>query len=214
MKTYCNIIRDLLPLYHDGVCSQESTELVQGHLQACPQCRQELQMLETEDVDLPAKPEEKNLAQAASNAWKRGRRKACIAGIAMALVGVLFVSVLQFFAFTKGGQIAIVHIWEESLTEYAQEKLEQGEKYMETRKGLRKYDIRTIPEAGCVFITTGFFGYYGFYYSEDGNPVGHYGADMPFVKTEDGWLWEEVEGDNWMYTEHITGNWYWYEAHY
>lgn len=38
MKYPCNVIRDLLPLYHDGVCSAESTELVKAHLADCPDC--------------------------------------------------------------------------------------------------------------------------------------------------------------------------------
>ncbi len=214
MKTHCNIIGDLLPLYHDGVCSQESRELVQAHLQACPQCREELQEFNMAEQDPQAPPEEKQVAQAASNAWKRGHRKACIAGIAMALVGVIFVSVLQFFAFTKGGQIAIVHIWESPLTEYAQEKLENGEKHRETCAGIRKYFIRTVPDAGAVFFEPAGLSYTGFYYSEDGNPVGYHGAEVEFEKSGDGWIWEESEGNNWMYTESITGNWYWFEMHF
>lgn len=35
----CEIIRDLLPLYHDGVCSAESAGAVQEHLDSCPACR-------------------------------------------------------------------------------------------------------------------------------------------------------------------------------
>ena len=42
MKTDCNIIRDLLPLYADDVCSKESRALVDEHLQECPDCLEEL----------------------------------------------------------------------------------------------------------------------------------------------------------------------------
>lgn len=38
MKYPCNMIRDLLPLYHDGVCSQESEAAVKEHLAACTAC--------------------------------------------------------------------------------------------------------------------------------------------------------------------------------
>lgn len=34
----CHIIRDLLPLYIDGVCSRESAELVEEHLASCEAC--------------------------------------------------------------------------------------------------------------------------------------------------------------------------------
>ena len=35
----CNVIRDLLPLYVDGCCSQESTELITEHIAHCEACR-------------------------------------------------------------------------------------------------------------------------------------------------------------------------------
>ncbi len=38
MKLSCQIVQDLLPLYEDGVCSEESCEAVQEHLCECEQC--------------------------------------------------------------------------------------------------------------------------------------------------------------------------------
>lgn len=38
MKQPCGIIRDLLPLYHDGVCSAESRAAVEEHLAECSEC--------------------------------------------------------------------------------------------------------------------------------------------------------------------------------
>ena len=35
----CNIIKDLLPLYVDDCCSEDSANVVSGHLEACPDCR-------------------------------------------------------------------------------------------------------------------------------------------------------------------------------
>lgn len=39
MKIPCGIIRDLLPLYHDNVCSEESKDMVEEHLSECEDCR-------------------------------------------------------------------------------------------------------------------------------------------------------------------------------
>ena len=39
MKYPCDLIRDLLPLYQDGVCSEESRAAVEEHLRECPSCR-------------------------------------------------------------------------------------------------------------------------------------------------------------------------------
>jgi len=36
----CNLIQDLLPLYHDVVCSRESSEATEKHLKECPVCRE------------------------------------------------------------------------------------------------------------------------------------------------------------------------------
>ena len=52
MKT-CEIVRDLLPLYIDGVCLEGSRELVEEHLKECEACSREYQMMK-----LPALEEE------------------------------------------------------------------------------------------------------------------------------------------------------------
>lgn len=36
----CNVIMDLLPLYADGCCSEQSKELVETHLKSCKMCKQ------------------------------------------------------------------------------------------------------------------------------------------------------------------------------
>ncbi len=35
----CNIIKDLIPLYIDDCCSQESARLVKEHIDSCPECK-------------------------------------------------------------------------------------------------------------------------------------------------------------------------------
>lgn len=42
--TNCNIVRDLLPLYIDEVCSDESKRMVEEHLNNCGFCKQELKI--------------------------------------------------------------------------------------------------------------------------------------------------------------------------
>jgi hypothetical protein len=44
----CDVIMDLIPLYHDGVCSEESRKLVEAHLESCESCRVYLAELEEE----------------------------------------------------------------------------------------------------------------------------------------------------------------------
>lgn len=92
MKTPCNVIRDLLPLYQDGVCSPESRQLVEEHLEGCETCRAEWERMSAPIPTAHPQVEERTVAKAASSAWKRGRRRAFSKGflIAVVLVGVIF----------------------------------------------------------------------------------------------------------------------------
>ena len=47
----CDIVQDILPLYHDGVCSEKSRMLVEKHVKTCPKCGDLLRKLETADAD-------------------------------------------------------------------------------------------------------------------------------------------------------------------
>lgn len=49
-KISCDVIRDLLPLYKDRVCSEKSMDLVEEHLPECEDCRR---YLEAMDEELP-----------------------------------------------------------------------------------------------------------------------------------------------------------------
>ena len=54
MKYPCNVICDLLPLFVDGVCSEESAEIVREHLAECAACRAKLEQLQNGEDKLPA----------------------------------------------------------------------------------------------------------------------------------------------------------------
>ena len=101
-----DIVFDLLPLYHDGVCSAASRAAVEAHLKACGTCREALLEM---DAPLPAAEEQKNAADAAvvkgiSEAWKKEKWKARLKGAAIAaavcllLVGA-WLAATQLFLF-------------------------------------------------------------------------------------------------------------------
>lgn len=54
MKTNCDIIRDLLPLYAEHITSEASNALVEEHLAECEVCRAELEQMEQ---PVPVRPE-------------------------------------------------------------------------------------------------------------------------------------------------------------
>lgn len=76
----CKIVQDLLPLYHDGVCSEESRAAVEEHLAGCESCRQQLTDM---DAPLPAAEEEKReedtaVVERIAREWRRLWRRALL----------------------------------------------------------------------------------------------------------------------------------------
>lgn len=46
----CEVIKDLIPLCKEGICSKESKELVEIHLKTCKSCRDYYQSLDDEEI--------------------------------------------------------------------------------------------------------------------------------------------------------------------
>ena len=61
----CAVVKDLLPLYHDGVVNSDTRDLIEAHLEGCESCRNELEtnyfiveglrMLDTDSDDIDVK---------------------------------------------------------------------------------------------------------------------------------------------------------------
>ena len=79
MKTDCNIIRDLLPLYADDVCSKESRALVDEHLQECPDCLEELVNLRKSEIEDRLGAEREDVIRKQKK--QMGRRSAAIGSV-------------------------------------------------------------------------------------------------------------------------------------
>ncbi|WP_066638582.1 zf-HC2 domain-containing protein [Desulfolucanica intricata] len=95
-KISCEIIKDLLPLYYDEVCSSESKKMVEGHLAECSSCKRELDRIKT-DIKIPKETAEKNrrdvnVIKGIADFWKRSKVKAFVNGLigAAALFTVIF----------------------------------------------------------------------------------------------------------------------------
>lgn len=57
MKLNCNVIRDLLPLYADQICSDESRELVEEHIAECGGCTALLRQMQNTEIETGLKSE-------------------------------------------------------------------------------------------------------------------------------------------------------------
>ncbi|MDR0883850.1 MAG: zf-HC2 domain-containing protein [Oscillospiraceae bacterium] len=60
MKHTCELVKDLLPLYHDEVCSSASRQMVEEHLAECPACKSVMEKL-NDDTYSNQLQEEKNV---------------------------------------------------------------------------------------------------------------------------------------------------------
>ena len=54
--------------------------------------------------------------------------------------------------------------------------------------------------------------YVGFFYTPDNDITAVWCAGGPLTPSGDGYAWQQEDGDNRYYTEHICGNFYYYEA--
>ena len=71
MKIDCSVIRDLLPLYADEVCSKESGDLVQEHLQECPDCKDMLRKLQETEIENNLQDEKTDVIKYGTRWFKR-----------------------------------------------------------------------------------------------------------------------------------------------
>lgn len=89
MSKQCKIVEDLLPLYHDGVCSQESRQMVEEHLAGCENCKKLLGKMDVELVAPTAQDVNIKPLESINKMMKKGKRKALVTGISIALTVVL-----------------------------------------------------------------------------------------------------------------------------
>ncbi len=83
MKYSCNMIRDLLPLYADRVCSEESREIVAEHLSECGDCSAILQRLQRTEIETTLREEKTSILRRQA---QRLRRRSALAGTVVACV--------------------------------------------------------------------------------------------------------------------------------
>lgn len=94
MNNSCDVIKDLLPLYHDGVSSEESNTLIENHLKNCEECRDYLDSISKEILSHNNKSEE----EAKIHSLIKLRKKFRIKNIIILTVSTLCAVILFFLA--------------------------------------------------------------------------------------------------------------------
>lgn len=88
-KYSCNLVQDLLPLYRDNVCGDESRAIVEEHLRECAECSHILEQLNGSKI-------EQSLSLEAGAVLKKHKKKEkCISAIyGLVTAGILLIPVI------------------------------------------------------------------------------------------------------------------------
>lgn len=104
MKDYtCEMIRDLIPLCTEGLCSEESRKAVEAHIASCEQCRR-LYEQPPADAAPEAVPDEGAAMKKVNRKMKRSKVKVVLLSIAAAALALVLV-VLSVGQVVKHGSI-------------------------------------------------------------------------------------------------------------
>ncbi len=89
MNQNCDIIRDLMPLYLDRVCSDQSSRIVEEHLNECPACKNMFLRMKNEELETAVIEEKEEVLKRQAGYFKR---KSALAGAVIA--GIFMIPVL------------------------------------------------------------------------------------------------------------------------
>ena len=89
MKYSCEMIRDLLPLYLDDVASPSSRQVVEEHLQECPDCQRMLGRLKNDETELAISAEKEDVIAGQRRFFKRNS-----AVVGSVIAGIFMVPIL------------------------------------------------------------------------------------------------------------------------
>lgn len=106
----CDIVRDLLPLYHDGVVNETTKSAVEQHISGCDKCRDELRSLQEElPGEVPSAPATRKKFADMMRSQKRRR-------ILWTAISAVMVVALLIGAYFGQLQLPIFDVPEEEIT--------------------------------------------------------------------------------------------------
>ncbi|MBQ5336647.1 MAG: zf-HC2 domain-containing protein, partial [Oscillospiraceae bacterium] len=156
MKYKCEMIRDLLPLYIDEVCSDESRKIVEDHIKECPECASLTDSMRNDEAVNEAEDYESAQVRSLINVRKKQKKNLCILITAGIIIGLLpFLITLMAF----GGVIYDVVIKKPSVCtdiskySYCLDKEKDGQYF------LNESNRRIFPEKIKVGMTVTDFQY-------------------------------------------------------
>ena len=98
MNIPCEVIADLLPLYHDGVCKETSKIIVEKHLEECAICRGRLEKMRDTTIDRKLQQERNDVVGRHARMVKR---RTLFWGIS---IPIFVFTLMPFFIFFGSGE--------------------------------------------------------------------------------------------------------------
>ena len=108
MKAECEVIRDLLPLYVDEICSGQSREIVEEHLKECEECSEILKKLQNTEIERDLKTEKEDVISYGVRKFRQLSAKTGITVSGLLLVPILAFLVINLIAGSQMGWFLIM----------------------------------------------------------------------------------------------------------
>lgn len=95
-KISCEIIKDLLPLYYDEICSNDSMKIIEEHIIVCDSCKNELEKIKL-IVDIPKEIIDKQYNESSTlkgiaMLWNSSKAKSFLKGLTIAsLISIIII---------------------------------------------------------------------------------------------------------------------------
>ena len=91
----CDIVQDLLPLYYDNACSEESRRFVEKHLPGCNDCQKMYNELKENNVDEVLAKESKGVLERHAKIERNAAYKAGVVIAAILLLPIVITFIVQ-----------------------------------------------------------------------------------------------------------------------
>lgn len=152
MKLSCNVAQDLLPLYCDGICSEESRVLVEEHTRQCQRCQKMLADLQEEDLTQACTIDDSAPLRSIQSQWSRAKARSFRKGIlfsflACVILICVFLNVNQWYTYPVPTDLI-------EITGVSQD--EAGDihfhLFIRDNKNLRRVED-TVTEDGVLYLT-------------------------------------------------------------
>ena len=161
----CGIIRDLLPLYIDDVCNEESKQAVENHLSECEKCRNYYNSMKSTEGFVAKEndnSEDMKMANNLKNVKSKINKKirniviGAVAAMAFVIVGVTLLFNVALKEVSTDDVIVSANVYSfEELIENSASNVPNSESvtiYSDVSDNSQKIEVR-IPEIGEITVT-------------------------------------------------------------